>query len=468
MQIPIISGIYTDSGPDIRVSYPVNYMPVPKQSGINTGYMRPADGVVSHGDGPGVSRGGINWNGLCYRVMGDYLVRVESDGTVVTLSATTIPGRDLVTMDYSFDRLAIAADGRLFYYDGAALTQVTDPDLGAVLDVVWVDGYFMTTDGTSLVVTDLTDPFAVNPLKYGSSEIDPDPVLALLKSRNEIMACNRYTIEVFDNVGGDFFPFQRIEGAQIQKGVVGTHACCVFLDAVAFIGSGRNEPPAVYVAQNAAARKISSDDIDRVLKTFTEAELSLCKLESRRTNDRQLLYVHLPDRCLVFDSESSAVMQTPVWIELTSSLQGYARYLARDFVWCYDRWLCAHPETESVGYMVDTIGSHWGADVRWEFGTLIIYNEGRGAIFHELELVALPGRAALGDNPQIATSYSADGLTWSQDKWISSGKVGQTNKRLVWMQQGGVRNFRMQRFMGDTQSHTSFVRLEARIEPLGY
>jgi hypothetical protein len=468
MQIPIISGIYTDGGPDVRVSYPVNMMPVPKQNGINTGYIRPADGIVLHGAGPGVSRGGINWNGVCYRVMGDRLVTVSASGVVTEVSATSIAGVDLVAMDYSFDRLAIAAGDRLYYYDGSTLTQVTDADIGVVVDVVWVDGYFMTTDGENLIVTELTNPFSVNPLKYGSSEIDPDPVVALRKLRNEIMACNRYTIEVFDNIGGDFFPFQRVEGAQIQKGVIGTHACCVYVDTIAFIGSGRNEPPAVYVAQNATARKISSDDIDRVLGGFTEDQLSRCKVEARRVNDRQLLYIHLPDRCLVYDSESSVVMQTPVWFELTSSLQGYSRYLARDFVWAYDRWLCAHPGTESVGYMVDTIGSHWGADVRWEFGTLIIYNEGRGAIFHELELVALPGRTALGENPQIATSYSTDGLSWSQDKWIRSGRIGQTTKRLVWMQQGGIRNFRMQRFTGDTQSHVAFVRLEARLEAMRY
>jgi hypothetical protein len=101
---------------------------------------------------------------------------------------------------------------------GSTLVQVTDPDLGVVLDVVWVDGYFMTTDGEFLVVTELVDPTQVNPLKYGSSEVDPDPVVALLKLRNEVYALNRNTIEVFDNVGGLLFPFQRIDGAQIQKG----------------------------------------------------------------------------------------------------------------------------------------------------------------------------------------------------------------------------------------------------------
>jgi hypothetical protein len=182
MQIPIASGIYTDTSPAIRTSYPVNMVPVPVDSGISEGFLRPADGIVQNGTGPGVDRGGINWRGVCYRVMGTSLCSISSTGTVTTLGS--VGGTDLVTFDYSFDRLAIASNNNLFYWDGSTLTQVTDPDLGEVLDVVWVDGYFMTTDGTSLVVTELTDPTAVNPLKYGSSEIDPDPVVAQAAQRD--------------------------------------------------------------------------------------------------------------------------------------------------------------------------------------------------------------------------------------------------------------------------------------------
>ena len=87
MQIPILNGIYTDQSPDFRVAYPRNLMPVPKQSGISAGYLRPADGIVSNGTGPGASRGGINWNGVCYRVMGTKLVSIASDGTTTVLGA---------------------------------------------------------------------------------------------------------------------------------------------------------------------------------------------------------------------------------------------------------------------------------------------------------------------------------------------------------------------------------------------
>lgn len=467
MQIPILNGIYTDNGPDFRTSYPVNMVPVPKNSGISSGFLRPGDGIVANGSGPGIDRGGINWNGTCYRVMGTKLVSVMNNGAVNVLGDVGGPVNTLVSMDYSFDRLAVASGGRLYYWNGA-LTQVTDPDLGLVLDVVWVDGYFMTTDGANLVVTELSDPTQVNPLKYGSSEVDPDPVVALLKLRNEVYALNRNTIEVFDNVGGEFFPFQRIDGAQVQKGVIGTFGCCVFMEQVAFLGSGRNEAPGIYMGANATATKISTQEIDEILLQYTEAQLATVKLEARNDKAHQHLYVHLPDRTLVYDAAASEALGELVWFTLTTTVVGFAQYRARNLVWAYDKWLVGDPQSNNIGYLVDTIGTHWGQKVRWEFGTLIAYNEGNGALFHELELVSLTGRVALGLDPQISTSYSLDGQSWSQDRYIRVGTIGNTKKRLAWFQQGSMRNWRIQRFRGDSDAHLAFARLEAQIEGLLY
>ncbi len=467
MQIQILSGIYADTTPELRTAYPVNMVPVPKKSGISNGFLRPGDGIVANGTGPGIDRGGVNWNGICYRVMGTKLVTIASNGAVTVLGDVGGPVNNLVSFDYSFDRLAIASGGRLYYWNGT-LTQVTDPDIGTVLDVVWVDGYFMTTDGEFIVVTELNDPTQVNPLKYGSSEVDPDPVVALLKLRNEIYALNRNTIEVFDNVGGNLFPFQRIDGAQVQKGCLGTQACCVYLERIAFLGGGRNEAPGIYIGAAATTQKISTQEIDNLLLTYTEAQLTQVKLEARNDKNHQHLYVHLPDRTMVYDASASEALGDQVWFTLTTTVVGFAQYRARNMVWAYDKWLVGDPQSNSIGYLVQDTGHHWGQQVRWEFGTIIAYNEGNGAIFNRLELVSLTGSVALGKNPKISTSYTINGLAWSQDKSISVGTIGNTAKRLAWFQQGHMRNWRIQRFRGDSDAHISFIRLEAQIEALAF
>lgn len=468
MQVPILNGIYTDAQADFRTSYPRNLVPVPKAQGISEGYLRPADGLLLFGSNParGVDRGGFNWNGTLYRVLGQTLVSVSSTGIITELGDVGTGGQ--CTFDPSFDRLGVSSGGRLYYWNGTTLTQVTDPDLGTVLDFIWVDGYFMTTDGENLIVTELNDPFAVNPLKYGAAEADPDPVVGLLKLKNEPYALNRYTIEVFDNIGGSLFPFQRIEGAQIQKGVMGTYGACVFMDQIAFIGSGRNESPSIYLGVNSDALKLATREIDQILLTYTEAELAEVVVEARVDKGHQHLYVHLPDQTLVYDGAASLIVKEPVWFTLDSGVVTPSQYRAKNLIWCYEKWIFGDPTTELLGYVTNTVMTHFDATVGWDFGTLILYNEGRGAIIHELELVALPGRVAFGAEPVIWTSYSTDGETWSQEITAAAGRQGQRNQRIAWLGQGLLENWRVQRFRGNSDCFVSFARLEARVEALNF
>ena len=115
MQVQILNGIYASNTPELRTSYPVNMIPVPKKSGISNGFLRPGDGIVGNGTGPGVDRGGIYWNGIVYRVMGTKLVTVASGGNVTTLGDVGGPANELVTLDYSFSLLGIASGGRLYF-----------------------------------------------------------------------------------------------------------------------------------------------------------------------------------------------------------------------------------------------------------------------------------------------------------------------------------------------------------------
>lgn len=464
MQIPILSGIAADEKADFRSTMPINMVPVPKATGISDGYLRPADGLTTFATGPGEYRGGINWNGSAYVVMGLSLLRINQDGSCETLGNVGSGG--WVTMDYGFDRLGIASGGRLYYYSQSGLVQVTDTDLGQVLDFVWIDGYFVTTDGDYLVQTELNDPSAVDPLKYGSSEADPDRVLRVMKLRNELCAVNRYTIEIFDNIGGDGFVFQRIPGAMIPKGAVGTHACVKFDEAIAFIGGGRDEAPSIYAGASASATKIATREVETILQGYPETVLAEVVLDVRQERSHSFLLVHLPDQCLVFDAAASAATSTPVWHILSSAVSGAGQYLAKGFFYCYDRWIAGDPTTPRLCTLSQDVSSHYGAVVGWEFGTQIAYSAGNDAIVLELELVGLPGRVPFGIDPTIWTSYSTDGETWSQERPIQAGRLGQRDKRLCWRNQGRLRNYRIQKFRGTSDAHVSFARLEAAIEPL--
>lgn len=468
MQIPILNGIYTDGAADMRAAYPINLMPVVEKSGISNGYLRPADGIQQFGSTTfsGTSRGAINWQGQCYRVIGSKLYCIGSDGSAVELGI--VGGTGQARLDYSIDRLAVASNGKLYYWDESTFDTITVP--GGVVDFCWIDGYFLATDGQFFTVSSITDPtnFSLTP-PFDAAQADPDPVVSLVRVRNEVYAVNRYTIEIFESIqvpDTSTFPFRRVEGAQIQKGALGTFCVAELDGAVVFLGSGRNESPSVYVGGSSQAQKISTREIDSILAGYTEAQLAQTVVETRVDRVNKHVWFRLPDRTLVYDVAVSRAAGSPVWFTLTSSTVGYIQYRAKDIVWCYDKWLVGDTQEGKIGSLTNTLSTQYNNKIRWEFGTGISYNKSRGAIFHELELVSLTGRTAFGLNPRISTSYSVDGTTWSQEEFIDSGEFGDRRKRLVWYQQGYMSNFRMQRFKGDSDSFLSMARLEAQIEPL--
>lgn len=462
MNIPILSGIYSDVSGDYRTSYPVNMVPVIKPTGISDAYMRPAPGLVQFAATIGRDRGGIVWNGVMYRVLGQQLCKVLRDGVQQVVGS--ISGTDWCSFAYSFDRLAICADGKLYYYNGATLVQVSDPDLGTALDVEWIDGYFITTDGVSLVQTELVDPTAVNPLKYGSAEADPDPVIAVMKVRNELWVLNRHTVEVFDNVGGDLFAFQRIEGAMIPRGCVGVHGNCKLNDgSIAFLGGGRNEPISIWQGTGGQAAKIATREVEVILSRYTESQLSAAVMEFVPDQVNAFVMLHLPDQTLVYDIAASSAAQQPVWAVRSSDGQ----YRAQGWVYAYDRWIFGDPQADRLGSPDAGTSYHYGEPVAWSFETVCLYNEGLGGLIHAVELTGLTGRVALGANPTIWTSWSSDGLTFSQEQPISVGVQGDTLKRLAWRRQGRMPQVRIQRFRGNSDAHISVSSLRMDVEPLG-
>jgi hypothetical protein len=462
MQIPILSGIKTDETADFAADYPLNLVPVAGSQGISDGYLQPAEGLVKRGTGAGGCRGGILWRDALYMVLGSTLTRINADGVTEAIGDVGAGGR--VTLTYSFTHLACAAGGKLFLYDGTEFAQVSDPDLGLVLAVAWQGGYLVTTDGDAIVVNELNDPFEINPLRYGSSEVSPDPVVSVLRLRNEIYAINKTTIEVFQNVGGTGFPFQRVDGAMVSRGAVGTDACCVFAETIAFIGGGEEESPAVWTTTGGSSARISTREIDKMLAAVPD--MSAVFMQSRVYDGHVHLYVHLPNQTLVYDAAASAALQRPVWFRLQSGIGGAWRCGA--MVWAYGEWWAGDTMSGDFGVMDRTSGAHWGKKTVWQFGTPIIYNNSMGAIIHDLELVSLTGRIEFGKSPVIATEYSRDGETWSQPRTISAGVSGDRRKRLIWLQCGGMDNMRMQRFTGDSDAHLTFARLEAKLEPLAF
>lgn len=398
---------------------------------------------------------------------------VDSSGAVLTATITqggfqvggTIPSNPVGQSATS--GVGVGATFNLTWTPLAAgVIQVTTPALGAVVDALWFEGYTVTTDGTYIVVTDLNDPLYVNPLKYGSTESDPSSIMGLMKYRNELYVCTRYAIAVFDNVGGANFPFSEQLGAVVEKGILSRSLKCKIAQRIAFVGSGRNEPLSVFFTFSGLAQKIATQEIEELLRAYTEDVLATCILEAREDRVHQHLYLHLPDQTLVYDVAASEVLQQPIWFVLSSTTSTYGAYRARNFVWCYNKWLCGDLFDSRIGYLDRTVATQYGDQVGHQFDVPLLYNEAKGALIQRLELVGLTGLAPLGTSPTMSLSFTRDGKTYSNERFVRMGRVGEYQKRLIWLNALFMRQVASLRFRGVTPALVSYTRVEASVEGL--
>lgn len=420
VQIPIIKGVTVQDGA-FAASYPVNLEPRALESGVSAGQLVSTRGAVTKATGPGADRGGIEWNGTLYRVMGSKLCSVTSAGAITELGDVGTDGR-LCRFTYSFDRLAVRSAGKLWYWNGTALVQVTDPDLGTVLDVDWMDGYFFTTDGEFIVATELLDPTSINPLKYGSAEEDPDPVKGVRKYAEELLAIGRHTITPFDNTAGLNFPLSPVQGATIPYGAVAADAFTLCAGTFAFVGSGRNEPLGLFIGANGTAARVSDKAVEDLLNA--EPDPSRIVLECRSFGQETQLYIHLAAVSIGISLRTSAVAEEAAYF-LAHSGQ-FDPYRVRSAVWCYGEHWVGDTDSSALGVLSDTTEKHFGDEAHWRCDAALMFKDGQGFGADEIEVF---GQFPLAEGV-VFLSITRDGAVWSPE--VAVRLTGRRDQRVIW------------------------------------
>ena len=452
MQAPILSGVRIVDG-EFAASYPVNLVARAIDTGVSKLQLVNAHGALTGATGPGIDRGGINWNDVLYRAMGSRLVSVSASGAITDIGEI---GNDWnpASFAYSFDRLGIRSAGKLFYYNGAALSEVTDIDLGVVRDLEWIDGYFMTTDGTFIIVTELNDPTSVKPLKYGSAESDPDAITGLLKLREEMMVLGRYTVQVFQNVGGNGFPFAPFEGATIPYGCIGPNAKCLMGDTYAFVGGGKGEPLGVFVGGQGQATRISTREIEDLIAAHPTP--TTIEVEQRVFPGERHLIVHLDAVTLCLSVTASQAAEEGAWTLLQSGRA--AAYRPRHAVLCYGAHHVGDLGSAVVGTLTRITPDHFGAKADWQFDAGMLFNDGMGALLNEVELHGLFPVV----ESAIFFSVTFDGRQWSNE--VARLIRGTLGERVLW--RPGLRVPRIVGMRWRGSQRLSIARAEVQAEAL--
>jgi hypothetical protein len=437
-----------------QISHPVNLHHKLVDSGESKGELVHTRGALTMGTGPGIDRGGVEWNGVQYRVMGDQLCRVADAGTVTSLGTVGSDGL-AVSFAVGFDRIAVRSATTLFYYDGTTLTELTDPDLGPCLDVAWIDSYFISTDGNYTVADDLTNPLRFGPLRYGSAESDPDAITGVDNLNEELVIFGRDTIQFQRNVGGLGYPFETITAANIPYGCISAQAKCRIGPTLAFVGSSHNEPLGVYLIVNGTATRISDEEIDGILADCRD--LSAIHLEGRKFGDEQHLVLHAGTTSAGMAMKASEEAGVSLWHRLEGANGG--KYRPRNVVYLNGQYWVGDALSNSVGVLEKSLSAQFDEEPGWSFDAGLLNADGKSLIVHEVEIS--------GQFPTTPTalffSITRDGELWSRE--IGRRTTGRRDERMVWRPNVNCGPIAGLKFRGF--GRVSIARCDAGVEVLG-
>ncbi|GAG96185.1 unnamed protein product, partial [marine sediment metagenome] len=271
-------------------------------------------------------------------------------------------------------------------------------------------------DGEYIYHTELDNETSIDPNTYATAEFMPDKSLGVAKTQdNKVMILGRYTLEYFIDAETDDFSFRRLERRAQKIGIVATHAKCEVAGKFYITGGRKDEGLGVHIIGVGSSEKVSTREIDKILETYTEPELSDMRMESRMDGDVTFLIVHLPNDTLCFNETVAKKFGVSVaWSILKSDVAGDTPYRGINGVFDANRgqWMYGDKQNSNIGYLDDTVCTQYGEIVEW-----IIYSplfKLDKMSINRLEIETIPGHTVL-DDAKVAISFTYNGLTYGKE-----------------------------------------------------
>ena len=475
LPLPLGFSFYQSESAPFSSQRCVNWIPVIAESAaLNTRALFQPPGLKTLVDsGLSGNRGSLAMSEVPYFVNGNSLISVSSSGLVTNHGI--VSGSGYVSMATNGQYLVIVVPGGNAYaYDNVALTltQITDVDFRTSDTVVFKDGYFVfsSSDGAVFFNSSLNDPFTYDALDFGTAEISSDKIVSLHVNHNELFVIGLETTELFQNIGGAGFPFQRIPGANIQKGAHARFSPLEFDNTFCFVGGGLNEQTAIWkVTGSSSAQKISSDAIDKEIQKFNKAEIEASfSMTFARHGQFLALFTfestRIASRTFVYNATASAYMQGNIWFELQTGVSDN-RWRVQSIVQAYGKLLVGDQSTGIIGE-IDTDTLDYYGDEIYRSSTTAPFSENGMALFAgEFEATLQSGvglTTGQGSDPMIRMSFSDDGgRTFSDEFRRSIGKIGEYGHRSIWRQQGRFPVSRMITLVVTDKVRANLIRLAA-------
>lgn len=381
-------------------------------------------------------------DGLLYAVGGNKLYKISS-----AFSATEIGTLDTNTghVDFADNGVTLfVVDGAYGYYHtlgSGTTTKITDGDFSPADKVVYLDGYFVFNEtGTGKIFwSDLND-VTFDALDFVSAEGAPDDIVSIIADHRDLWLFGTQTTEVFYNSGSEQV-FERNQGAFIEHGCAAVFSTAKLNNSVFWLSADKQGNGIVYTARGFEPQRVSTHAVELAIRDY---DLSTCVAYTYQENGH-FFY------CMNFDGGASTWvydMSTGLWHERAYNNDGtLERHRGNYHAFCYGIHFMADYENGKIYQLSSSVYTDDGQYITRQRSAPHITAGLNRVIYDSFQLdmevgVGLDGASTVqGHNPQAMLQFSDDGgHSWSNEYWVSFGKIGNRKLRAIWRRLGQSRD----------------------------
>lgn len=399
----------------------------------------------------------VAFDGTLYMVVGSALYKVNSDFTYTSLGDLSTSAGPVSMADNGIQLVIVDGTTNCYSWDFVALTfsLVALPVLGdfgsGAGQVTYQDGFFVfNLPGSPIFYISGQLEVTFDGADLNSKTGKPDNLVALLSDHRNLWLFGSKTTEIWFDAGGTttdssgnlepLFPFQRNEGTFIQTGCAAPFSIAALNGNVIWLGSDQNGSAIVYGAGGFVPERISNQSVEEAFQSYSVISDAVAWTYEDSGHSFYVLNFPTANATWVFDT------QTKLWHERNYLINGVAnRHRGQTHALAYGKHVIGDWENGNIYELTSAAYSDNGQPIQRRRRSPHISTDMARQFFSNFELdieagVGLDGTQQ-GTDPQAVLRWSDDsGHTWSNEKWASIGKIGQTKKRVQWQRLGSSRS----------------------------
>jgi len=369
---------------------------------------------------------------------GDTLEITLDSGAVFTTGAADVNPFAL-TIQISQGLPSSAGIGNSVNDTTPSFSKISNPAFYPCNTVTYFDSCFVfDRKGTNeFFLSNLNDGLNYNALRVASAEVNPDNVVAVVNNLEQLYIFGQTSTELWYDAGSADFPFQRYDGATIERGLAAAHAFVKQDQAIFFLGDDK----IFYRMQGYYPIPVSTPAVDQAIQSYGDISDAFCFTYTLGGHKQVGITFPSANATWIFDLQSGFWHERISWDENNVSL---GRWRGNCAVTCYNHILIGDAYNGRVGILDWSVYSEYGNTIMGQACSTPLASDRKRVFMSRFELDVEAGvglSTGQGSNPQIMLDYSDDGgRTWSkQQLWRSLGVIGAFLTRVRWLRMGNFR-----------------------------